>query len=149
MKNDIKLEQLKNNEINIILDIILSDEILRKTFKGQNNTRSRLLASSYVALIKSNDELIGFIMTVLNAKNGIHEVDMGILENYRNKGYGTKALKLLKEIIINEKVKVEVQIKKINSPAIKTVIKNGFVLSREDEAHNYYTVDIEKKKHLK
>ena len=75
-------------------------------------------------------------MLVNNAKTNIHEIDMGILEQHRNKGYGTKALGLLKEQILQQKVKVNIQIEIMNESAIKAVIKNGFILDRKDEKYS-------------
>lgn len=146
MLNDVKLDKiaLDNQEYMIqLLDMINKDEKLKKTFSGGRNTLGRILNSNYVAFIKDLDKTVGFIMITTNEKTGIKEVDMGILTDYRKSGYGTKALGLLKEIIIKEKVKVEVQIENVNIAAIQTVLKNGFTLLRRDEIYSYYTVEFE------
>lgn len=134
----IYLEKLYGNDEKKILDMIFSDDDLRKTFMGDKNTQSRLINSVYSALIKKEDIDVGFVMLVENMRTNKYEIDMGILKEYRSKGYGTEALKILKGIILNNKLDVEIQIKKVNIGAIKSVLNNGFTLCREDVTCNYY-----------
>jgi len=143
MQENVTLERLNGNDEAKILEIINSDANLKDTFSGERNTIYRILNSSYSALIKDNDETVGFIMMVNNDKTSSQEIDMGVLSQHRNKGYGTKALGLLKEKIIEQQVKVNIQIEKMNIAAIRTVVKNGFILSREDEKYSYYTIGEE------
>ena len=136
MKN-IKLEKLEYNNQNKVLDIINNDENLKDTFGGDTNTISRILNASYIAIIKKEKIDIGFIMIVDN--NSINEIDLGIISKYQNQGYGTYALSLLKDIITKEKIKVKIQVQNTNIPAIKSVLKNGFVLIESNEQYNYYS----------
>lgn len=145
MKNNIVIEQLNFNRQHIILDIIHQDSALKETFGGKKNTSSRILNSSYVGLIKKDNLTIGFIMLVYNQKNTVHEIDMGIIREYRNKGYGTMALNQLNIIIKQKNIDISIQIKKDNLSAIKTVFKNNFVLSKEDHQYFYYQ-NINKRK---
>ena len=87
-------------------------------------------------------------MIVHNERTGKNEIDLGILSKYRNMGYGTKALELLKNMVYLGNYNIEIQIRKKNTPAIKTVLNNGFVLCRQDKECNYYTVK-EDSKHVK
>lgn len=145
MKDDVILEQLNYDKQNIVLDIIYQDSTLKETFGGGKNTIARILDSSYIGLIKKENSIMGFIMLVYNYKNNTHEIDMGIISKYRNKGYGTIALKQLNNIIKQENIDINIQIKKDNLSAIKTVFNNGFVLSKEDNQYFYYQ-NINKKK---
>lgn len=148
MNNDVRLEKIAlddSNGLNQILDIIHSDEQLKDTFGGYENTILRIANASYVAHIKYLNKTVGFVMIVINDRTNTNEVDMGILEGYRKQGIGTKALGLLKEIIIKKNINVQVQIQNVNSAAIQTVLKNGFVLLEANELYSYYTVDLEQK----
>jgi len=143
--NDVNLRELRYNELVSILNMIESDSDLKDTFGGGANTRKRLANSGYSALIRNKIKPVGFIMVVYNERTSKYEIDMGVLKEHRNKGYGTRALDLLRDIILRENVKVEVQVKKTNVQAIKSVIKNGFVLCRQDKLCNYYTIKEDSK----
>lgn len=140
MQANITLKKLKFNEENKVIDLIYQDEELRRTFVGDKNTRSRLANSCYAALIEKDRKTIGFIMIVNNPRTNINEIDMGILTGYRNQGYGTKALGILKNIIIQNDLEVEIQTKKQNISAITSVVYNGFTLVRQDQNHYYYSL---------
>lgn len=147
MKNEeINLQRLDYKEQRKVLDIIYSDETLRETFGGNRNTLSRLSNASYVATINKDDKPVGFIMIVDNEKDKTSEIDMGILTKHRGKGYGTEALKQLKELIIKNNLEnIKIQVRKENIGAIKSVLNSGFVLLKDDEYHNYYTISKEVK----
>lgn len=140
-KEEIYLQRLDDNDLTKILDMIYSDEDLKKTFIGEKNTRSRLLNSIYAAIIKKENTDIGFVMLVDNERTNKSEIDMGILKAYRNKGYGTEVLRQLKSIIISNELDIEIQIKKLNMGAIKSVLNNGFVLKSQNQECNYYGID--------
>lgn len=129
-----------------ILELINSDSTLKDTFTGGMNTISRIINSSYAAYIKLNKKIIGFIMLVHNTYTNEYEVDMGILNKYQNKGYGTQALNLFKDVIVRNNVEVKIQVNKKNIPAIKSVLNNKFRLIKEDNIYNYYTIDLNKSK---
>lgn len=139
MQDNITLQKLPYNEENTILDIINSDYILKKTFCGMDNTISRIINSSYIGLIKKDNATIGFIMLVYNCLNKNHELDIGIISNYRYQGYGTQALGLMKEIITKEKANITIQVKNENIPATKMVENNNFTLVAHDNRFSYYS----------
>ena len=142
MNTDITLKKLNYNEQYMILDIINNDADLKRTFAGENNTRTRIINSSYVATINKNNTIVGFIMLVYDQKNDIHELDIGLLQGYQNHGYGTIALGKLKEIIQKENVNVSIQTRKENIPAIRIITKNNFQLISEDSEYNYYGIKV-------
>lgn len=131
-----------SNSLTEILNLINGDEELQNVFSGQKNTMTRLLNASYVAFIQNKNQNIGFVMIVNNERTNTQEVDMGILEDFRNLGYGTKALELLKEVVEKNRIMVEVQIQNTNMLAIRTVEKNGCKLIRQTEEYNYYVFDF-------
>ena len=137
---NVNLDRLEIGNETSILRMIEQDECLRNTFGGGINTQSRILNSIYSALIKDGTEEIGFIMIVHNEKNGKDEIDIGVLQQHRSKGYATKALDLLKDVIVYNKLDVEVQTKKANKAAIQSLTKNGFTLCKSDDIYNYYTL---------
>ena len=140
MKTNVTLETLHNNQIQNILEMIYKDETLKDTFGTGKDRISRLMNSSYAAIIKNNNTSVGFIMMTDPKGINVHEIDLGILKEYKKNGYGSEALRLLKEKIIEQQVKISIQIRKINIPAIKTVIKNGFSLYHSDKKYNYYNL---------
>ena len=148
-KDNIKLERLAPNEQGIVLDMIRNDEGLQETFSGNTNTVKRVANSAYTALIKKDKTDIGFIMLVANDRTDKFEIDMGILEEFRGDGYGSQALAKLKQIIENnpEKLDVEIQTSRMNEPAIRSIVKNGFKLYREDKNYYYFKLPEETMKH--
>lgn len=144
--NRVRLKVLDYSEQQKILEMINSDEALKNTFSGDRNTIGRIFNSLYTAIIKDGSKEVGFIMIVYNGRTGKNEIDLGILTKYRNMGYGTKALELLKDIIYLHSLDVEIQIQKKNKPAIKSVLNNGFVLCRQDKECNYYTIKEDSKR---
>ena len=147
-KVNITLQKLEPNDQVIVLDMIRSDEELRSTFVGTRNTVTRIANSGYTAVIKKDKLNIGFIMLVYNFETGKYEIDLGVLENYRYIGYGSQALAQLKQIILNqhEKLDIEIQTSRINEPAIRSIIKNGFELYKEDKNYYYFKLPGEAKK---
>ena len=61
--------------------------------------KDRLLSSVLFCLIKNNKIDVGFINIVKEYLDGIYFLDEGILEKYRDKGYGKSALIELKKIV--------------------------------------------------
>lgn len=61
--------------------------------------RDRLLSSVIFCLIKNNNIDIGFINMVKEYLDGIYFLDEGILEKYRNRGYGREALLEFKRLV--------------------------------------------------
>ena len=104
--NRVRLKVLDYSEQQKILEMINSDEALKNTFSGDRNTIGRIFNSLYTAIIKDGSKEVGFIMIVYNGRTGKNEIDLGILTKYRNMGYGTKVLELLKDI--KEKREAEV-----------------------------------------
>lgn len=141
MNKNITLEKLNIGEEQKILDIIYSDENLENTFGTGNNRISRLLNSTYAAIIKNNNIPVGFIMMSIPNQTNTHEIDIGILTQYQRKGYGSEALQLLKEIIINNQIKTSIQVHKCNLPAIKMVTNTGFSLISSNENYLFYTLE--------
>ena len=143
---DVYLERLEIGDEQPILDMIQQDAILQRTFSGGRNTLTRLINSDYSAMINNGEENVGFVMLVYNGRNKNYEVDMGILTQFRRMGYGTKALELLKDVILANKIEVEIQTKKVNVAAIRSITKNGFKLHRQDEECYYFKLDEKERK---
>lgn len=139
MNENITLKKLAYDDQIKIIDIINNDKLLKDTFGGMKNTITRIFNSSYVGLIQKDDSTIGFIMLVYNKTNNYHELDIGIINNYRNQGYGTKALNILKNIITKENIDINIQIKKGNISARKIAVKNNFILVKQDSKYIYYS----------
>ena len=145
----ITLEKINYEEENKIVDLIYKDPTLKETFSNHKNITSRILNSIYSAFIKLENETIGFIMIVENNKTNTNELDIVILEKYTNNGYGTLALKELKNIILLNKIEIEVQVEKSNICAIKSILNNGFILIKEDKLYYYYSLSEKDKFSIK
>lgn len=144
--HNVNLEKVQDKDATLILDMIRNDESLRKIFGGNLDTQTRISNASYLGLIKDLEKTVGFVMIVDNTKTNNNEIDMGILSEYQRQGYATETLRLLKELVIKQRVKVLAQIKKSNTGAIKTALKTGFKLINEDDIYNYYEIEENKKK---
>lgn len=143
---ELYLNRLEPGDDQPVLDLIQQDAILQRTFNGGRNTLTRLLNSDYTALINNGEEVVGFLMLVYNVRNKNYEVDIGILNKFRRMGYGTKALELLKDIILANQLEVEIQTKKVNVAAIRSITKNGFKLHRQDEEFYYFKLEESERK---
>lgn len=143
---EVYLERLEPGDEQPVLDMIQQDAILQRTFNGGRNTLTRLINSDYTAMINNGEEEVGFVMLVYNGRNKNYEVDMGILTKFRRMGYGTKALELLKDIILANQLEVEIQTKKVNVAAIRSITKNGFKLCRQDDECYYFKLSEENKR---
>ena len=108
MRKDIENIKLQEIDLNEFKDKIYSyyekifpdDE--RKSFK----TIKRIYENGYTQIIEilNNDTLVGFMILNRIEENGFAILDyFAIFSEYRNKGYGTKAIELLQEINKNTK----------------------------------------------
>lgn len=96
MGNDIYLIwQPKDKDERAMLKLY-DDEEIHTTI---HNLRERNIASYFTALIKKDEEAIGFIHLVDEGVENTLFVDLGIKEKYRGLGYGKRALELLKQFI--------------------------------------------------
>ena len=122
---DVNLYRLEDPNDVSILQMIQTDSQFRDTFGAQENTVKRVANSVYSAIVRDKETPVGFVMIVYNGRTNKYEIDMGILKNYRKKGYATKAMELLKEVVLINELDVEVQTRKTNIGAIQSSIKNG------------------------
>lgn len=148
-KENVRLQVLPPNEQGVVLEMIRKDQALQETFSGSRNTITRIANSAYTVLIKKDSTTVGFIMLVENGRTGKFEIDIGIVGKYRGKGYGSQALAQLKQIILNnsKKLDIEIEIKMVNEAAIRSVMKNGFELYRQSDECLYFRLPEETKKH--
>ncbi len=143
MERNIRLRRLEFNEETKVIDLINQDEDLKNTFAEERVIRSRLVNSYFVALIEKNYKNIGFIMIINNPRTDKNEIDMGILKEYRGQGFGTEALGMLKEIILDNNLEVEIKTRRKNVAAITSIVYNGFKLVRDDDKYFYYSISEE------
>lgn len=149
METKVNLKKMEFNEEIKILDIIYQDEDLMNIYISYKNIRSRLVNSCYTALIEKDRKIIGFIMIVNNPKTDVNEIDMGILKEYRNQGYGTEALGILKDIIIQNGLDIEIEVNRQNISAITSLVYNGFSLVRQGQNYYYYSLSNNNKSKVK
>ena len=122
------LEQTINQIIPLKYYIIASDEAVSLTTYIENIKGER--AHTFNIILNETKEKIGLIKFDYNLdieKYG--NVFCEIYSKYRNKGYGTRSLKLLKEVIKNNKYKgnkdLYFYVAYWNKPSKKIVLKNG------------------------
>lgn len=132
----LELRKIDDREIYKIINVILDDNLLSKTFDTENNMRTRLFHSCYACYIYLDNIKIGFINVI--ERYNTYEVDMGILSMYRGKGYATKSLNLLKENVLCSCDNVIIQTEKNNIAANKSILHNDFKLIKTDKKYNYY-----------
>lgn len=134
----LELRKIDDREIHKIINVILDDNLLSKTFDTENNMRTRLFDSCYACYIYLDNIKIGFINVI--ERYNTYEVDMGILSMYRNKGYGTMALKMLRDSILCYCRNVIIQTERNNVAANKSIIDNEFRLIKKDGKYNFYSM---------
>lgn len=134
----LELNKIDDRELQKILSFIIEDNLLLNTFGVGNNIKSRILNSCYACFVTLDGVDIGFINVVL--KNNTYEIDMGISSMYRGRGYGTKALCLLKNNILKDVSNIIIQTEKVNIAANKSIMNNSFRLIKKDKKYNYYSI---------
>lgn len=134
----LELKKIEDCYLYKIINFVSEDNLLLKTFGNGKNIKSRLLNSYYACYICLDNVEIGFINVV--DVNNVMEVDLGILSMYRNKGYGTMALRMLRESILCYYRNVIIQTERNNVAANKSIIDNEFRLIKKDEKYNYYSM---------
>lgn len=134
----LELKKIEDCNLYRIINFVSEDNLLLKTFGNGKNIKSRLLNSCYACYICLDNVEIGFINVV--DVNNVMEVDLGVLSMYRNKGYGTIALRMLRESILCYCRNVIIQTERNNIPANKSIVNNEFRLVRKDEKYNYYSM---------
>lgn len=143
MIKGVELIPVENNKINIITEIIYSDETLKNIFSLKNLV-SRQLNSVYAFKILYKGYTCGFINMIYNERENHIEVDVGIKERYRNKGIGSTALKMLKSFCINNMffsdIEIIAQVQHQNMAGIKVLENNGFSKIFENKNYSYYQI---------
>ncbi len=136
-ENNINLYRCKNSEVHWIKKFYY-DQSISNTFAGERI--DRLITSVATFIIKKDNEDIGFILIV--PEKDFYNVDMGIITKYQNKGYGSKALGQLKEIIKRWKINnVILEVKVDNISANKSIISNKLKLYKTFNNKNYYVLN--------
>lgn len=100
-----------------------------------NLDRSRLICSEISFLIKNNNENIGFILLVKEKLENTLFLDMFIIKENQNKGFGKEALKLLSQLTIDKNIIAETKISNVKSISAMDNI-GELVLQLNDK--NYY-----------
>lgn len=134
----LELNRVDDRELQKIISFISEDNLLLNTFGVGNSFKSRILNSCYACFITLDGINIGFI-NIVDKFNNL-EIDMGISSLYRGNGYGTKALGLLKNNILNDINNIIIQTKINNIAANKSIINNNFRLIKKDNGFNYYSI---------
>jgi predicted acetyltransferase len=133
MDNNISLYQCNDDEYHLITNFYYDDNI-SDCFNGIR--LDRIINADLAFIIKKDDINIGFILLV--NENNKYNIDSGILRDHCNKGYGSQALKLLKQTIKKYNINYSIQVKKEDEASNKRLIKNNFNLFKETEKYNYY-----------
>lgn len=114
---------------------------------GFSSTDKRIIAANYAYLIQDDNKDAGFIIGVPERKNKLEflAIDMVLLEEFRNKGIGSKALSYLVNAIVHEEDDRYIigEIKKENIASNKISEKVGALVKKGDA--NYYVFPKEKK----
>ena len=136
---------------NKIQKIMKTDKDLRKIFY---NKQDRLLYSAIYCLIKNDEIDIGFINMVKERIDNIYFLDQGIMEKYRNKGYGRKSIELFMksvdfdEYLIGETKKdnflSNLSARKISELIYETNDRNFYLFQPERKEEFIYSEDYVK-----
>jgi ribosomal-protein-alanine N-acetyltransferase len=84
-----------------------------------------------------NHKIIGFLVGIKLTPQNAKILMLSVLKDYQNRGIGSQLLKnFLNEIILQNIIKVELEVKTKNYKAIKFYKKNGFEIV--DIINNFY-----------
>lgn len=132
VSNDYK-EQCK------IANYMRGDKFISDVFKDRID---RLASSRFCFIIRKNNKDIGFVNLVIEKGNqDFYFLDIGLKEEYRNKGIGTEILKKLQSIEFDRFILLEVRIE--NEGANLSIEKVGVKVA-EYGAVNYYLLQKDK-----
>ena len=130
---DVYEDPNNTDRYNRVMDIINSDLEIRKIFFTKKN---RFSLAQYTYLITVDGEDAGFINLVYERGDySFLVLDSGIIEKYRGKGLGTKALKFLQSLDFEDFIIAET--KKDNNNSNGSISKVGVQIADSDE-FNYY-----------
>lgn len=110
----------------VSVDIVILEEEYKSLIENEN-----------IVVIKDDGNIVGYATYFIKEKNNhdwrrrkqLNIEALGIGEEYRRKGYGTKLLEYLKELAIeNECTDMYLTVNEENIPAIKNYEKFGFKL---------------------
>lgn len=104
------------------------------------NKMDRLTSSVLVSLILLNDEPIGFLNMVRENVDGVLFADMGIKQEYRGKGYGSKALKSLYNQGYKPQEYIIIETLTSNTLGNLSALSHAILIYEYDDK-NYYLVD--------
>jgi RimJ/RimL family protein N-acetyltransferase len=125
----------KTEQLQIGNSIEKSDEWFEQIMKEQGKSHVRL------GIFLNNGDIIGDIaLQDIDYKNRVCSIGMGFSRlEYRNKGYGKEAVKLLLEYGFNNigLERITASTLEINIPAIKSLENNGFVLEGKERKAEY------------
>ena len=112
------------------------DEMIEKSETSEN------FVLGYGYIVKDNDKLIGFFRPArLESKYKI-DVDYGIIEKYRNKGYGTKLLIEVSDYLLTSFDMINgivLHIDNSNKNSVKCALNAGFIKTSLTEVDNFQT----------
>lgn len=115
-----KISVINVDDVSEIVDMYKESEI-NKYFGGYRP--DRILASEISFLIRLNEYTIGFILLVREeTRKDSLGIDMALKKEYRNKGYATTALEILRDNYFKKiKDDLHVQVRKEDSVANKII----------------------------
>ena len=140
-QSKLSLHWCENHEYGLLNHFYYMDEEINHTFGGER--KDRLLAASAACIIKKDLEEIGFILLIEEA-NQRYNIDMGILQQHRGKGYGTQALRLFKAALEHFQLQYQITTHINNIAANQSLQSNDFELEQSDHRYNYYTLNRKK-----
>lgn len=142
MKNEININ-FKSKPIGEVAckirNYMITEPGIREIFEDKVN---RLISSEFSVLIEVNGSEIGFINLVNEICNGVLFLDMGILQNYRNKKYGSLVLQEFLNLI-NIKSAIIAETKEENILANHSILHIGSLVYQKN-GRNYYFLPKEK-----
>lgn len=140
---NIKLRSQPYDEVGEkIIDFITTDPGIREIF-GEKITR--VAASEISLLIELNDIPIGFINLVSENINNILFLDMGISENYRGKGYGKEAIRILLDCLGEDITEYIIGETKETNSLANSMSNENAALVHQKNGLNYYIFPAERK----
>ena len=126
MENNIKLVSYNDNSSKFLEELKLDKEIT-------DNVTSIFYKSDNKYVIKLNDYLVGLCL-INKEYGGTYSLDIGIKEEYRKIGIGTKVIGMLTDIISHDdNCKIIILRTKLSNESIKSIAKKfGYSLDYDE-----------------
>ena len=138
-EDDVFLEQLFRYTRNDLYQLPMSrefiDKLVAQQYQLQQASYRQQAPDAKIYVIESRQSAIGKIMLHVDVSS-IHIVDFSILPEKRGQGIGSRVLQAVQNIARQRKHAIRLSVDRMNLPAKKLYLSQGFVMTGANETHD-------------